>query len=292
VTYFLNLLYAGLVTGAVYGMFGLCNCLLFRVSLVLNLAVGDFAMLGAMGVSFLVSSGVELAAAIATTLVAIAAATYLYDRVVLHLALDGSRNREGIFVVFFFTLALSFFTEGMAGSAFGTSVRAAPALWNGPSLVILGAHIQRSGVLVLATAAVVGVALVLYLRHSLTGKALTACGQNILGARVISVKPSTLRRRTFVAMAVLAAIFGIILSSLTGMTNTSGLGLSFSGLAAASLAGLTSPGRAVSAGLAIGVGEALIGGFITTQFQTAVLYGILAVLFVSRPSLLGAAAAG
>ena len=42
----------------------------------------------------------------------------------------------------------------------------------------------------------------------------------------------------------------------------------------------------------IPVGEALIGGYVTTQYQTAVLYGILAVLFVSRPSLLGAAAAG
>jgi branched-chain amino acid transport system permease protein len=290
-TFFLNLLYAGLVSGAIYGMFALCICMMFRVSMVLNLAIGDFAMLGALGTNLLVSEHhLSVALAIVVVVVVIAVAAFAYDRIVLRFALDGERAREGIFVVFFFTLALSFFIEGIGGSIFGTNVYSAPTLWNGPVLTILGAHVERSGLLVLATAVVVGAVLVLYLRLRLTGKALTACGDNAFGARVVAIKPSSLRLKVFVATAVLAALFGIVESSLSGMTNTSGAALSFSGLAAASLAALTSPGRAVVAGLSIGIAESLIGGYITTQYQTAVLYGILVVLFVSRPQLLAAAA--
>jgi branched-chain amino acid transport system permease protein len=288
---FLNLLYAGLVTGAIYGMFALCICMLFRVSMVLNLAIGDFAVVGALGTNSLVTNHhFPVAVAIVVVVVVIALGAFAYDRIVLRFALDGARAREGIFVVFFFTLALSFFIEGISGSIFGTNVYSAPTLWHGPVLTIFGAHVERSGLLVLATAVVVGVALMLYLRLRLTGKALTACGDNAFGARVVAIKPSSLRLKVFVATAVLAALFGIVESSLSGMTNTSGAALSFSGLAAASLASLTSPGRAVVAGLTIGVAESLIGGYITTQYQTAVLFGILVVLFISRPQLLAAAA--
>jgi branched-chain amino acid transport system permease protein len=291
VTFFLNLLYAGLVSGAIYGVFALCICMMFRVSMVLNLAIGDFAMLGALGTYMLVAGHhFPLVLAIIIVVAVIAVGAFAYDRLVLHFALDGERAREGIFVVFFFTLALSFFIEGIGNSLFGTDVHSAPTLWNGPVLTIFGAHIERSGVLVLAAAVVVGVALMLYLRFRLTGKALTACGDNAFGARVVAIKPSSLRLKCFVGMAVLAAVFGIIESSLSGVTNTSGAALSFTGLAAASLAALTSPGRAVIAGLAIGIAESLIGGYITTQYQTAVLYGVLVVLFISRPQLLAAAA--
>ena len=253
-TFFLNLLYAGLVTGAIYGMFALCICMLFRVSMVLNLAIGDFAVVGALGTNSLVTNHhFPVAVAIVVVVVVIALAAFAYDRIVLRFALDGARAREGIFVVFFFTLALSFFIEGISGSIFGTNVYSAPTLWNGPVLTIFGAHVERSGLLVLATAVVVGVVLMLYLRLRLTGKALTACGDNAFGARVVAIKPSSLRLKVFVATAVLAALFGIVESSLSGMTNTSGAALSFSGLAAASLAALTSPGRAVVAGLTIGV---------------------------------------
>jgi branched-chain amino acid transport system permease protein len=291
-TNFLNLLYAGLVSGAIYGVFALCLCVLFRVSMVLNVAIGDFAMLGALGTDLLVREHhIPVAAAIILVLLAVAVGSYLYDQVVLRFALDGNNAQQGIFVILFFTLALSFFIEGIGQSMFGLNVHSAPTLWNGPAITIFGAHVQRGGILVLSTAVVVGIAFVIYLRSSLTGKALTACGENVLGARLVGIKPSSLRRACFVGMAVLAAVFGIIESNLTGFTSQSGAALGLTGLIAAALAGLTSPGKAVVAGLAVGVGESMIGGYVTTQYETAVLYGALVVLFVARPQVLGTASA-
>jgi ABC-type branched-subunit amino acid transport system permease subunit len=106
-----NLVIAGLVTGSIYAVFAVCVSVWYRVSNILNLAVGDFAMLGALGVDDLVRvRNWPLPAAIITTLAVVAAFGYVYDRVVLRLALDGRNPQEGIVVTFFFTFALSFFT--------------------------------------------------------------------------------------------------------------------------------------------------------------------------------------
>ena len=68
-----NLLIAGITTGAIYAMFAVCVSVWYRVSNILNLAVGDFAMVGALGVDNLYRvKGLPLPVAIITTLVVVA----------------------------------------------------------------------------------------------------------------------------------------------------------------------------------------------------------------------------
>ena len=63
-----NLVIAGLVTGSIYAVFAVCVAVWYRVCNILNLAVGDFAMVGALGVDNLYRvKGLPLPVAIATT---------------------------------------------------------------------------------------------------------------------------------------------------------------------------------------------------------------------------------
>ena len=110
-----NLLIAGITTGSIYAMFAVCVSVWYRVSNILNLAVGDFAMVGALGVDNLYRvKGLPLPVAVITTLVVVAVFAYVYDQVVLRIAQDGRRPIEGIVITFFFTFALSFFIDGVA----------------------------------------------------------------------------------------------------------------------------------------------------------------------------------
>ena len=71
-----NLVLAGLVTGLIYAVFAVCVSVWYRVCNILNLAVGDFAMVGALGVDNLVRvRNWPLPAAIATTLAVVAVFT-------------------------------------------------------------------------------------------------------------------------------------------------------------------------------------------------------------------------
>ncbi|HET6187575.1 MAG TPA: branched-chain amino acid ABC transporter permease [Trebonia sp.] len=285
---FLNLLAAGLTSGAIYGIFGACLAVWFRVCNVLNLAVGDFAMIGAMGTAEIVQQAHFPFALGALVVVAAAGAiAWVFDRLVLHFAFDTRPGGHGIVGVFFYTLGLSLVLEGLARAIFGTDVQGAPAIWPGPALTIADFHLQRAGVLVIALAIVSGLGLWAYLRFTVSGRAASACGESVLGSRIVGIDSALFRRRIFVMTAVLAALFGIVESPLTGYTYMSGPTISLIGVVAAGFAAFRKPGRAVVAGLAIGVVEAMLGGYVSTAYNDVLLYAILFGIIIFRPEVLG-----
>lgn len=286
-----NLLLAGITSGAIYAVFAACLAIWFRVAKVLNLAVGDFAMIGAIGTALLAESGrFPLWLAIAIPVVCSAAIAWVFDWLILHPALDRGRGHSGIVSVFFYTFALSFMLEGAARLVFGTDVHAAPPLWAGPPLSFGSLHIYRAGVLVVGLAAVVGLLCAGYLFFTVSGKAASASGESVLGARVVGIDTHKLRRRIFVTTAVVAALFGVVESPLTGFVYDSGPTISLIGVVAAGFAGFRRPGRAVLAGLAIGLAESFLGGYLSTSYNQILLYGLLAVVIMIRPGVLGIAA--
>jgi branched-chain amino acid transport system permease protein len=282
-----NLIIAGIVTGSIYATFAVCVAIWYRVSNILNLAVGDFAMVGALSVDNLYRvHGLPLPAAIVSTVLVVAVFAWLYDMIMLRLAADRGRA-EGIVLTFFFTFALSFFIDGVAKMLFGSDVHAAPALWGGASLAVASLHIDRAGVLVLACALLIGGMFWLYIRYTLGGKALEASGENALGARIVGIDTRRYRRLIFIATAVIAAVFGIVESPITGYTYLSGATISLTGFIAAAYGGFRKPGRALLAGLFIGVLEALLGGYVSAEYGDTVLYAILAALVLAWPRGLG-----
>lgn len=287
-TAFFNLLVAGVASGAIYAIFGACLAVWFRVSNVLNLAVGDFAMIGAIGTAELEQSyGLPLWVSVIVPLAAAAVLAWLFDWVVLHTALDGARGHSGIVAVFFYTFALSFILEGAAKIIFGTNAHAAPALWPGAAFRVGGVHIQRPEILVVIVALCIGVVMAAYLRFTVSGKASSASGESVLGSRIVGIDTQRLRRQIFVVTAVLAALFGVIESPLTGFVYNSGPTISLLGVMAAGFAGFFRPGRAVLVGLAIGVLESMLGGYVSTQYNEVILYGVLAGVLVVWPEVLG-----
>ena len=285
---FLNLLAAGLTSGGIYGIFGACLAVWFRVCNVLNLAVGDFAMLGAIGTAVLVQSDhLPFLLSIVIDLVAVGIVAWLFDRLVLHFAFDRRVGAHGIVGVFFYTFGLSLVIEGVARALFGTNVEGAPAIWSGPAIAIADFHVQRAGILVIGLAIISGLVLWAYLRFTVSGRAASAAGESTLGSRIVGIDSALFRRRIFIVTAVLAALFGIVESPLSGFTYMSGPTISLIGVVAAGFAGFRRPGRAVVAGLAIGVGEALLGGYVSTSYNDVLLYAILFGIIILRPEVLG-----
>ena len=285
---FLNLLAAGLTSGAIYGIFGACLAVWFRVCNVLNLAVGDFAMLGAISTAYLAQTDhLPFVVAILLTLAAVGVVGWLFDRLVLHFAFDRGSGGHGIVSVFFYTFGLSLILEGAARGIFGTDVYGAPAIWSGPALAIADFHIQRAGVLVIALAIISGLVLWAYLRFTVSGRAASACGESVIGSQIVGIDSAMFRRRMFIVTAVLAALFGIVESPLTGFTYQSGPTISLIGVVAAGFAAFRKPGRAVVAGLVIGVAEAMLGGYVSTSYNDVLLYAVLFGIIILRPEVLG-----
>lgn len=285
---FLNLLAAGLTSGGIYGIFGACLAVWFRVCNVLNLAVGDFAMIGAIATAKLVQDfGVPFWLSIIIAVVGAGLVAWVFDRLVLHFAFDRGVGAHGIVSVFFYTFGLSLVLEGVARAVWGTDVFGAPAIWSGPALPIADFHVQRAGVLVIGLAIVSGLLLWAYLRFTVSGRAASASGESVLGSRIVGIDSALFRRRIFVGTAMLAALFGIVESPLSGFTFMSGPTISLIGVVAAGFAAFRKPGRAVLVGLAIGVAEAMLGGYVSTSYNDVLLYAILFGIIIFRPEVLG-----
>jgi branched-subunit amino acid ABC-type transport system permease component len=90
--------------------------------------------------------------------------------------------------------------------------------------------VQRAGVLVIALAIVSGLILWAYLRFTVSGRAASACGESVLGSRIVGIDSALFRRRIFIMTAALAALFGIVESPLTGFTYLSGPTISLIGV--------------------------------------------------------------
>lgn len=285
---FFNLLAAGITAGAIYGVFAACLAIWFRVCNVLNLAVGDFAMLGVVGVAELSQvDHVNFGLSVLLDLAGVGLLAWAFDRVVLHFALDRGRAEHGIVSVFFYTFGLSLAIEGVTLAVFGTDVRSAPAIWSGPALTVADFHVQRAGVLVIGLAVVVGIVLWTYLRYTVSGRAASACGESLIGSRIVGIDSAFYRRWIFVATALLAAVFGIVESPMNGFTYASGPALSLLGVVAAGFAAFRRPGRAVVVGLLLGIAEALIGGYVSTAYNDVILYAALFAVIVFQPRVLG-----
>jgi len=122
-----------------------------------------------------------------------------------------------------------------------------------------------------------------FFRFTLTGKAIRACADNHLGARVVGLNVNHLYALTFGLGSVCVAVAGCAMVVLVDVTP--GLGPYYTLLAfvIVIVGGLGSMTGALAGGVLIGVSEALAGLFITPSAKSMVSFGLLILVLLLRP---------
>jgi len=141
-----------------------------------------------------------------------------------------------------------------------------------------------------AAAAVVATALLAaFFRMTLTGKAIRACADNPIGARVAGLPIAHLYAVTFGLGAASVAVAGCAMVPLIDVTPGLGPGYTLLAFVIVILGGLGSMVGALFGGLVIGVSEALAGVLITPSAKSMVSFGLLVLILLARPQgLMGA----
>lgn len=282
-TQFLQFLLSGLTVGAVIGVTGLAITIVYRVSGILNMAQGEFLMLGALGTAWLGEHSVPrlLGAVVVTAVVAIASLAFALVTVV-----PAQRRRAPLLNQILITLALSATLQGVGLLIFGNNLQSSRPFVARPPISLGGAVISWQATFLLLLAVVVAIMLGAYFRFTIAGKAMIACSDNQAGAESIGISVPRMTAWAFVMAAALGSISGVVMLPIRPLSYLSGFGLAMSGLAAAAMVGLRSPQAALGAGLAVGVLQAMVSGYISSSLQGIVVFAILITALLTRPSLI------
>ncbi|MCW5751369.1 MAG: branched-chain amino acid ABC transporter permease [Anaerolineales bacterium] len=278
--YFWQITVAGLGTGLIYGLIGIGFAIVLNVSGIINLAQGEFSMLGAiMTLYALQVLGLPIFAAIALAVTVVTILGVAFERLCI--------SRLKVFSIqtaIFITLGASMFARGGAMVAWGKENHSLPAFSGHGAVSILGAAVPLQVFWILGIAAAVIAALYWWFNRTLFGLAMRSCAENRLGAEFVGINVRLMVTVSFAMSAALGALAGIVAAPLTFVSFDGGLILGIKGFVAAILGGRGSYLGPVIGGLALGVLESVSAGYISSTYKDSIAFAVLILILTLRPN--------
>jgi branched-chain amino acid transport system permease protein len=275
----LNVLISGVLTGLVYGLMALGLSVIFGVVRVVNFAHGEMMTI-AMYAATVLFATLQLDPFVA--MLPVAAAFF-----VLGYALQSgfinpfiTRPEHSQFMLL---VAVAIIMVNAMLMVFGPDARNVQVDYQLESIEI-GRILVDKGRLYAAGAAVVAAAgLFAFFKFTLIGKAIRACADNYLGAKVVGLNVKHLYSLTFGLGSVCVAIAGCAMVLLVDVTPPLGPAYTLLAFVIVIVGGLGSMGGALLGGVLIGVSEALAGLFIAPSAKSMFSFGLLILVLLLRP---------
>jgi branched-chain amino acid transport system permease protein len=282
VSFFLQLLLQGLALGAVYALVGQGLNVTFWTLRVVNFAHGAFLMIAVFLALSAWSSGIPLGVAILLAVVAVALMGALLERVAVRPVIKHASGLGWIVA----TLGAAIVIEAIADHIYGPQVRSFPGIIFGASdyADIFGVRMSLQLLLVAGVALVVLALFELIVRRTSWGMVLQATSFDSESARLRGIRVEAVVTTSFVISAALAALAGILIAPVTGISPAFGFALLLNGFAAVVVGGVGSSVGTLFGGLTVGVAELMVGGYISTAAQSAVAFTVLILILMVRPS--------
>jgi len=274
-----NVAVSGALTGTIYGLMALGLSAIFGVMRLVNFAHGELMTL-AMYAAALGFERYALDPFVCMPLAVVVLGGLAY---LLHRGLIARFERRSTEARMLLMLALGTIIGNLLLLSFGPEARSVQPAYALDSLAWGPLLVDKSRIYaVLAALAATG-GLVAFFRWTIMGKAVRACADNPLGARVAGLPVAHLYATTFAIGTACVAVAGCAMSTLVDVTPSSGPAFTLLGFVIVIVGGLGSMVGALLGGLLIGVSEALAGVLFAPSAKTMVSFGLLIVVLLVRP---------
>ncbi|SRR6266700_1342909 len=299
-SFFFQELVNGVTTGALYSLVALGFSMVYGVLKLLNFAHGDLYMIGAYVGYFVIqwfggaahlTIPVPLLLAIMFVLAAglVGGLGVAIERFAYRPLRDAPRIAPLITAI-----GISFFLESAALLLFGAQYR----IYNTPEFISLSSGIRIGSVTIDSVqimVLVLGVALMAGLRQLVNrtklGKQMRAVAADREAAEMLGINVNFTISATFFLGSALAGVAGVMGGLLFNqVTSTIGFLVGLKAFTAAVVGGIGSLPGAMLGGLLIGLAESFATGYISSTYTNLLVFGLLIVVMLVRPSgLLGQA---
>ncbi|HEU4808641.1 MAG TPA: branched-chain amino acid ABC transporter permease [Homoserinimonas sp.] len=275
-TDFLQLTVAGLSQGTVYALLAVGLIAVYTVRNVINIAQGDYATLAGFGAIWLTVAGMPLLLSILVAILSVTLVSILVERLVI-----ARVKNMTVLVSLIVTLGVSILLEASMLVIWGPEALRLPAL-PGEDMLIGGVSIRSQDLWMVGALVVVGGGIVLFYEKTRWGKALRACAEQPVAARIVGISPVMASVIAFAIAGLVGAVAGVVYSPIYLTIWSGGLLLGLKGFVAAVLGGLTSFRAAIVGALLLGVLESYVAAYLHSGYRDAVAFFILIAVLVFR----------
>jgi len=297
-TNLLQALMSGLALGGIYALVALGFSITHTTTRTLNFGQGEFLVGGAfVGVATLLllagkgPVGVLSAADVSLwrysgALVASVVVLGVLGALMYFIAVRPFFGMTGMAWVMS-TIGFGIILQNTALAIWGAGSVAMPSPLGEGVIRVFGAGIRPQEILVLATTAVVMLALDHVLRRTRIGKAVRAVAANPQAAALMGINVGAIVVLAFVTSSGLAGMAGLLIAPITTASVFMGLTIALKAFSSAIVGGLTNPRGCIAGGFLLGVIEALVGLWRAELREITIFVLIIAVLVIKPEGLFG-----
>jgi branched-chain amino acid transport system permease protein len=288
----LQLVVSGIALGMIYAVIAFGYQLTFATSGTLNFGQGEALMLGALvGLSLVgtIHGGPYIGYWLMIPIVVVFGA--LQGMFVEWIAVRPALRIKSEFGWIMSTIALAIIFKNVAENIWGKDVLPFPSPLSSEPFTVLGANVQPMQVAVVLGALAIMVAVEIFNRKSIYGKAVVATANDRDAAGLMGINTRMVITFSYALSSATAAFAGALIAPLTLTSATMGASLGLKAFAVAIIGGLTSGMGAIVGGIILGIAETATGFYLSTGYKEVPgLVLLLLVLAVKPSGLFGKAA--
>ena len=271
---------SGLSIGSIYALIAQGYYVTFITTATLNFGQGEFLMIGAMvGLTAYLALGLPFPIALAIALGVTALMGIALERVAIRPVLRHVLSHSWVLS----TLAVSIILKNAAVQIWGPEQIKFPSPFGDDVMQIGPAGIFPQELFIIVAALGTVVAVQVFLKRSVLGKALMAVAHNRNAAAVMGIDVKKMVILAFMLSSALAGLGGILIAPVTFAWAYMGTVPGIKAFAAAIFGGLENPVGILIGGLVIGLGEQLFGT-ISSNLKEGITFLFILVMLAIRPT--------
>lgn len=276
----LQLIVGGLALGAIYAIVALGFVLVYKSTDVLNLAHGEFLMLGAyFSVTILVTQNLSFFLGLLIVVVVMA----LFG-LFLHYGIMRRMVGQGFFAIVLATIGIATVIRALLLIFYGPRERGRLEVLPQGQFEWGGAVIRYVDLIVFAVVAVCVALFFAFFQYTRLGLHMRAVADDLEAAAAMGIDPDRVYAMTWAAALAMAGLGGLLFGHVTAVIDQNLAAIGLRAFPAAVIGGLTSLGGAIVGGLIVGVVEQLAGGHLGTKWREPVAFSILFIVLLLRPT--------
>ena len=278
---FIEQLINGLRTGSIYALIAIGYTMVYGIAKMINFAHGDIIMVGAYALYFSISVlGLPVPIALLITVIICGVLGVMIEKV----AYKPLRSAPPL-AVLITAIGMSFFLQSASLLIFGSTPIPFQSVIPNVNISVGPVVISSITVVTLIVTAIAMILLTLFVNKTKLGSAMRAVSEDKGAAELMGINVNSTISMTFAIGSALAAVAGVLyICQYQSMKPTLGALPGIKAFVAAVLGGIGSIPGAMIGGILLGLIESVSKAYISTELADAIVFGVLIVVLLFRPS--------